>query len=141
MYNLSAWQSVQLNVTLENVPGTLGKVAKALSEQGVNILCMSQIAERTGGSATLRFVTDKQAEAKQVLGSLGYSAAEEEILVITCPQNNPGVIAAIAQSLAAAGINLDDIYYSSSMKQVDTVVCLQVGKDDLAKAMEIVKGL
>ena len=141
MYNLSVTSAFQFNVVLENVPGTLAKIAKALAGAGVNLESVSHTAEGTGGKAALRLVADKQDVAKQTLTSLGSSFTEEDILLVTCPQNKPGTLAAIAQALGDAGINLEDVYYSSSATQANTVVCVQVSKDNLAKAKGIIEGL
>ncbi|TSC86525.1 MAG: hypothetical protein G01um10148_511 [Parcubacteria group bacterium Gr01-1014_8] len=141
MYNLTVTSALQFNVILDNVPGSLAKIAKALAGAGVNIESVSHTAEGTGGKATLRLVADDQAAAKQALTSAGNSFTEEDILLITCPQNKPGTLAAIAQAFGDAGINLEDVYYSSSATQANTVVCVQVSKEDLAKAGEIAKSL
>ncbi len=141
MYNLSTQAAVQFNVTLDNVPGTLAKIAKGLADAGVNLESVSHTAEGVGGQAALRLVADNQAQAKQVLGTLGSQFTEEEILLITCPQNKAGTLAAIAGALSGAGINLEDVYYSSSATQANTVVCLQVSEGKLAQAKEIVEKL
>lgn len=132
---------MQFNVVLENVPGSLAKIAKALAAAGVNVESVSHTAEGTGGQAALRLVVDQEAPTQQALAALGNAFTEEDILLITCPQNKPGTLAAIAQALGDAGINLEDVYYSSSATQANTVVCVQVSKENLTKAKGIVENL
>jgi hypothetical protein len=59
----------EFTVFLEDGPGTLGKVCRALADGGVNILALQSFP--IGGKSVTRFIVDNPTEAKTVLVSEG----------------------------------------------------------------------
>lgn len=141
MSNISVNPSSQITITFaENVPGVIGQVAGALAEAGVNIEAVAHTVE-TAGDATFRIVVDKQDAAKKVITSLGHAFAEEEIVKIIASENQPGVLAAMGKALGEAGINIEDIYYTSHQGQGNVPVFIQVQSSDVSKAVEVLSSI
>ena len=55
----------EFTIRLEDRPGTLGKVSRALADRGVNILAFQSFA--TEGKALTRIVVDTPVAARKVL--------------------------------------------------------------------------
>ena len=100
----------QLSVFLENRPGTLAKVLRALAAKGVNLLGIS-IVDGVD-HAVVRMVVDRVREALHVLGEAGVLAVESDIVGIPV-SNSPGALAKAAASLSKAKINIEYAYGSS----------------------------
>ncbi|NOS66927.1 MAG: ACT domain-containing protein [Candidatus Peribacteraceae bacterium] len=122
----------QINVTVENIPGQLAKVARLLADAGISINGLS--CTEIGSKATWHFVVSDVNAAKTVLAKAGHQSAIEEILEFICPSDRPGVIADIAESCAKAGVNIGSIYTASTGLEQPAVVYMWVDKAHFAKA-------
>ncbi len=96
-----------LTITLQNQPGALAAIAKALGSAKVNILAISGTAQGTTG--TVHLVPEDAKRAKKVLNEakLAYqeTAGEQHELA-----NKPGTLAQHLEKLAAKGVNLSSIH-------------------------------
>lgn len=99
-----------LHVTLENKPGTLALVTKALADNNINIEAVE--AEILGKSAFFRFFTETPAEAERVIRNLKFVTIGMEVLEVIVP-NQPGELARICEILSKAGINIESLFGSS----------------------------
>ncbi|MEK7556353.1 MAG: ACT domain-containing protein [Patescibacteria group bacterium] len=128
----------QVSVTLDNVPGELAKLASALAEANVSIdgLCRT---DEPGGVVTDHFVVDNVAKARQVFASLGKESWPIEILKLTCLNDRPGVIAAIAAKFGSLGINIENIFHTSVGRGHGAVMYVAVKPGDLEKALAAAK--
>ena len=79
--------SKEFAIRMQDQPGTLGKVCRALAERGVNILAFQSFA--TGGESLVRFVVDNPKTAKTVLDNQRLSYAEAEVAQVKLPRR-PG---------------------------------------------------
>jgi hypothetical protein len=97
----------ELNVQIEDRPGTFGKLCRALAEGCVNVLAFqaSSFEPRT----QLRLIVDNLAAAKLVLDAEGMVYMEEEVAQITLP-HRPGELARAASRLGEANININYAY-------------------------------
>jgi hypothetical protein len=120
----------QLSVTMENRPGTLARMASALAEKKVNILALASM-ER-GGQSLARIVVDKLAAAKKALSAIGYAYTEEQVLATKLP-NRPGTLAAVAQKLGDAGVNIDYAYYGAEVGSAQVLLLLAVSDFETGK--------
>ena len=138
----SVSQVNQLSMGMSNVPGSLGKAAKALADAGVNIEGLCQVAAGVGADAMqiVHLVSDPGDTAKQILESSGFEVSEEKILAVHS-SDSPGVVANVAGALGDAGINIENLYVSTPGDAKDTVLFLSVKSGDLAKATEAVQHL
>ena len=91
---------------LENRPGTLERVARALGDKKINIDALS--LETVGGTGFARVVTSKAKDAVKALQAVGVEAYESDILVASLP-NRPGELARATAELAAANVNLEAV--------------------------------
>ncbi len=93
----------QLTVLVNDVPGSLARMAQALAAQKVNITAMMGVGNES--LSPIRLLVDNPARAKKALRSAGLQATEEDVLVVPLA-NKPGSLAGIAAKLASANINI-----------------------------------
>jgi hypothetical protein len=97
----------ELTVQIEDRPGTLGKICRALADKGVNILAFQ--ASQSPGNNLIRFVVDNPAMAQRVFDSEHISYTETEVAQIRLP-NRSGELARAASQLGEAKININYAY-------------------------------
>ena len=95
---------VELNLRLQNSPGALASVCRALSDAHVNILAMS-----VDGSGQLRLVVDNHVHAAAVLSERHHRVTERSV-VVTSLSNAPGTLGTILKLVSDAGLNVDYAY-------------------------------
>lgn len=109
----------QLVLSLESKPGVLAKVARTLADAGVNIEALS--APETAGRGKIRMVVSDPERAKEALRGAKYRPTEEAALSVTL-ENQPGALAAVAEKLAGAKVNIKSIYATTTGAAKATVV-------------------
>lgn len=97
----------EFTVNLEDQPGTLGKVCRALADRGVNILALQ--AFPIGGKSVLRIVVDNPAATKAALDSQKLTSTEADIVQVKLA-HRPGEVARVASRLGEASININHAY-------------------------------
>ncbi len=97
----------EFNVLIEDRPGTLGKVCRALADRNVNILALQSFP--IGGKSVIRFIVDNPTTAKKVLDSEQLICTETEVVQVKLP-HRPGEIARVASRLGEANININYAY-------------------------------
>lgn len=97
----------ELAVLMEDRPGTLGKICRALADRGVNILAFQSFP--VGGKSLTRFVVDNPATAKTVLEAERLTYTEEQVAQVKLP-HRPGELARAASRLGEANININYTY-------------------------------
>jgi len=120
----------QFTVSLENKPGQLARLCKALARAKVNILAVS-VADNAD-SGDVRFVCDRAGAARQALKKAKINAWMRDVLVLSLP-NEPGALAGVSAKLAAAGINIDYVYGSTAGEAGEIVLAVS----DTAKAASV----
>src|SRR5262249_15516425 len=93
----------EINIQLEDRPGTLGKMCQSLADRGVNILAFQATALE--GKSVVRLVVDNPAMAKTTLEGQGMKCNEADIAQVSLP-NRPGGLARAASQLGSANINI-----------------------------------
>ena len=94
----------ELSLRLQNSPGALGGVCRALSDEHVNVLAVSLEA-----SGQLRLVVDNHVHAAAVLRERHHKLTERSVVVLAV-SNTPGALANTLKLVADAGINIDYVY-------------------------------
>ncbi len=94
-------------VLMEDRPGTLGKICRALADRSVNILGFQSFP--IGGKSVTRFVVDNPTAAKTVLDAERLTYTEEEVAQVKLP-HRPGELARAASRLGEANININYTY-------------------------------
>jgi hypothetical protein len=92
---------------MEDKPGTLGKICRALSDRNVNIIAAQSFP--TNGKSTARFVFDDPTKARSVLDNERAIYKETDVARVNLA-NRPGELARVAQKLGDASININHFY-------------------------------
>lgn len=99
--------SKEFTILMDDRPGTLGKVCRALADRSVNILAFQSFP--IGGKSVTRFVFDNPTTAKTILDSERLTYTEAEVAQVKLP-HRPGEIARVASRLGEANININYAY-------------------------------
>jgi hypothetical protein len=99
--------SVQLAVFLENRPGKLESVTKALAEAGVNIRGFSMASE--GEYGVLKILADDPEKAFRVLKEHHYTVSRRTV-EIALIDDRPGGLHELLTTLSSRDINIEDCY-------------------------------
>ena len=120
----------QLALFLENKPGTLSKVCKALAAAKINInaIAVSDAVDH----AVVRMVVDDPQKALHLLGERGVLVVERDVLMLT-GHNKPGELAGVTAKLAKHAINIEYAYSAATGAMILRV-------DNLKKAVRVLKG-
>ena len=94
-------------LTMDDKPGTLGKICRALSERDVNIIAAQSFP--VTGKSTTRFVFDDPTKARSVLDNQRATYTETDVAKVTLA-HRPGELARAAQKLGDASININYLY-------------------------------
>lgn len=114
-----------LAVFVENRPGKLEKVTRALLEANVNIRAIS-IQDR-GDFGVIKLLVDKPQSAEQVLKSAGFVCSLREIMAIIM-EDKPGGLHKIVEVFSKNGINILDAYGFVIESNRIAVLCVEVEK-------------
>jgi hypothetical protein len=123
----------QLTVFLENQPGTLAQVAKALAEANINILDF--VSGTMGAAGYIQMIVDDVAKAKDVLTRIGSPYSEQPVLYAEV-DNTPGSLAALAGKLAAKNINIHSGYATTMLGDEKTSIVLAVSDTQAAQSVD-----
>jgi hypothetical protein len=99
----------QLSIFVENEPGVLARVARALADGGVNLRAIS--VSDNADDAVLRIVVDDERQATHILEQTGALCVTREVVEVDLP-DKPGALAGVAALLAAKNINISYAYGS-----------------------------
>src|SRR5437870_4596333 len=97
--------SKEFAIRMEDRPGTLGKVCRALADRGVNILAFQSFP--TGKESLVHFVVDNPTTAKSVLDAQRLTYTEAEVAQVKL---RPGELARAASRLGDSNININYAY-------------------------------
>jgi hypothetical protein len=93
----------QFVIQLENRPGELAHLTRALAMRGIDIRHISCVGQ---GPLACAFVTGSDDQAlREVLHGLGYEHIEGSAVCVDV-EDRPGGLADVTERLAAAGVNL-----------------------------------
>ena len=122
-------KATQFCISLENKPGTLGKLCEALRKAKANVeaICVAENSE----CSWVRLVATPTGVARRVLEKAGYPFIVQKVLTLGA-HNRPGELARIATRLGKAGVNINYIYGSNAPGGTDEMVVLSVS--DLPRA-------
>jgi hypothetical protein len=100
-----------LVIDIENRPGALAEVAKAISDAGVNIAAATCIGP--GDRAELHILVPHAEAARHALGISNLAVSREREVVVVEVEDQPGVLADLTRRIARAGIDLDLVYVAT----------------------------
>ncbi len=99
--------SREFAIRMDDRPGILGKVCRALGDRGVNILAFQSFPSE--GKSLVHIVVDNPTTAKTVLDSERLSYTEAEVAQVKLP-HRAGELARAASRLGEADININYAY-------------------------------
>ena len=97
----------QFTITVDNQPGAVARIAKALGDAKVNILALLGTAQGTGG--TVQLVAEDTKKAKKALDVAHIAYQETPAEQYELP-NKAGALAQCLASLEKKGVNLNSIH-------------------------------
>lgn len=97
----------EFTVLMEDQPGALGKVCRALGDRGVNILALQSFP--IGGKSVVRIIADNHTTTKSVLDSERLPCTEADVVQVKLA-HRPGELARVASRLGEAKININYAY-------------------------------
>ena len=124
--------ATQLSIFVANKPGTLARVAEALTAAGVGIQAIS--TSDTIDHNVVRLIVSDTARALQVFHAHGALVVENEVLLLTVP-NKPGSLEAVARKLGDGGVNIEYCYGSGLPEAKKGLMVLRV--DNARKALKL----
>ncbi len=120
----------QFTIAVENRPGAVAEIARALGNAKVNILALLGTAQGTSGSVQLVVEDSKRAKKALDEAKLSYTQTIAEEIELS---NRAGALAQTLDKLAAKGINLNSIYATASKGGKKAVVVYTIAQAE-AKA-------
>ena len=97
----------EFTIRMDNRPGSLGRVCRALANRGVNIMAFQSIPSQH--TILVCIVADNPTAAQSVLDQEGIVHTEAEVVQVEL-SNQPGELARAASKLAEANININYAY-------------------------------
>jgi hypothetical protein len=97
----------QLTVFLENSPGRLAQLTRALGDANVNMRAL-MVAD-TAEFGVVRVICDDPEAAKTALEQAGFAVSINEVLAVEVP-DRPGGLADVLEALGGAGLNVEYAY-------------------------------
>lgn len=97
----------QLTVFLENSPGRLAGLTRALGDAGVNMRAL-MVAD-TAEFGVVRIICDQPEAAKRAAEEAGFSVSTTEVIAVEVP-DRPGGLADVLELIGSAGTNVEYAY-------------------------------
>jgi hypothetical protein len=97
----------EFSVLLANRPGQLASLTAILAEARVGIEAFATMADN--GFSHVRFIPDNDGWVRRALKAAGLEWDETDVLDTFIPRGTSG-LAAMAEGLAEAGVNVDSMY-------------------------------
>lgn len=101
----------QISAWVDDRPGMLGQIADSLGQKGISIRAF--MATVMDGKGFVRVVVDRPAAAKRIFSAHGWKTTEDEVVEVPI-RDRPGALAAVADRLGAAGINIEYAYLGTA---------------------------
>ena len=126
----------QISVFLENRPGCLHEMTKALADANIDLRGLS-LAE-TSDFGIVRLIVDDVMGTANTLKDAGFVASLTDVLAVEVP-NVPGGLNRVLEILDSAGVNVEYMYAILGNKKSDTAYMI-FRVNDNAKASSALTG-
>ena len=127
--------ATQLNLKLQNEPGTLARLSRDLANLGINLLALSA-TDSSSETAPIRLLVANPELARVKMAQAGYKFSVEEVLFIEI-KNRPGALAKAMEKLAQANIDVKYAYATAFTGARKTAAVVAVAENDLPKARKL----
>lgn len=118
----------QISVFVENKPGMLARIAKVLSEDGIEIRAFT-IAE-SGDFGIVRLVVDDHERAYFLLFDAGFTVSSQDVIGIEM-ESTTDALYRIASALGDGGVNIAYAYAFTNAPR-RTLLIIRVDNNNLA---------
>jgi len=105
-----------LVIEVDNEPGALAQVTRAISDAGVNIAAATCVGAAT--TAELHILVPHADAARHALSITQMGVTREREVVVVEVDDRPGVLADLTRDVADAGIDLDLVYVATRNRVV-----------------------
>ncbi|HEV2207909.1 MAG TPA: ACT domain-containing protein [Verrucomicrobiae bacterium] len=122
----------QLAIFLDNRPGMLARLAEALAEAKINIYAIT--TSDTVDHSVIRLVVSDYRKALNLFEERGTLVVEDDVLMID-GSNKPGQLAAMAQKLSEAKINIEYCYSATPPDAKKGLLIMRVS--NASKALKV----
>ena len=119
---------MDLVIEVDNEPGSLARVATAISDAGVNIAAATCMAGAQ--TAELHILVPHAEAARHALAISNQAITSEREVVVVDAEDRPGFLAELTRKVARAGVNLDLVYIATGTRVV-------FGADDIDGLREV----
>lgn len=128
----------QLSIFVENRPGRMARVAKILSEAGINIRALT-IAE-AGDFGVIRMIVNDPVKGYKVLSSAGFTVSETDVLAVVM-RDEPGGLYEIVDVLGRNNVNIDYAYAFVTRRAKRAMLIMRVGErvGDIDRATKVLR--
>lgn len=124
----------QIVISIENVPGRLYEVTRALGEAGINLRALNLVD--TGAFGQLRLLVSDVAKARHILMEKHLPAFVNEVVAARI-EDKPGSLSKVLKLLYDAGINLAYMYAFTGFSMDEAVMIFRFSDND--KAVEVLQ--
>ena len=121
------------SLELTHHPGDFARVAQALARRGTNIKALAVVS--VAGQAIARIIPDDIEVARSAFEAANIRFEESEVHTVLL-ENSPGELAAVANRLGDAGINLEALYVTGI---TDDLVEIAIVSDNPKKAKKLLE--
>jgi len=122
----------QVSVFLENSPGHLARLTRALADAQINLRAL-MLAD-TSEFGVVRIICDHPRAAKAVLDEAGFGVSITNVLAVEIP-DTPGGLADVLDVLGSAGVNVEYAYAFVEPGQAAAVDIFKVDDPSAAAAL------
>jgi len=119
----------QISIFLENRPGGLSSVTKALRDADINIRALS-LAD-TSDFGILRLIVNDVAKAKEILNASGFAVGRTNVVAVEVP-DKPGGLNSILEALTEEGVNVEYMYAFVERSGENAVIIFRFDSTDSA---------
>jgi hypothetical protein len=116
-------------VRMTNDIGALDRMAKTLSEKGIDLHAACAWVE--GAQLVIRFVTENSVRVLDALREHKYEARSADVLVADVP-HKPGMLHHVTARLAQGGIDIHHLYATATVTQEHCLFVFATANNDRA---------
>ncbi|MDW7711587.1 MAG: hypothetical protein SCH98_14050 [Deferrisomatales bacterium] len=119
----------QISVSLENAPGRLYEVTRALGEAGINLRALNLV--ETGDFGVLRLLVSDLATTRQILMERHFPARVDEVVAVEI-EDKPGSLSRLLQPLLDTAVHVRYMYAFTGFSSGRAVMIFRFSDNDAA---------
>ncbi len=124
----------QISILIENSPGRLYEITKALGDAGINLRALNLVD--TGDFGKLRLLVSDIATTRQIMMKHHWPARVDEVVAVEI-EDKPGYLANLLKPLKDSGLNVVHMYAFIGFSSQKAVMILRF--NDIDKAIGILE--